>query len=138
VSEEQHRLELLKLYVEFFKHMTTLSAAAAVVLLTVYREGVAQERLIAASLGMFAVAVITSLIGMQDMIVRVRIGKDAGWMGEGLMMLSSAALSAGLVAVLWEAFDFPYWPLYILTVVLILAISGILIYRYRRRRTSSR
>jgi hypothetical protein len=36
--EEHRRQELLKLHFEFFKHFTTLSVAAAVVLLAVYRK----------------------------------------------------------------------------------------------------
>lgn len=36
---EEDTLERTKLRFEFFKHLTTLSTAAAVILLTVYREG---------------------------------------------------------------------------------------------------
>ena len=42
-GEEQRRQETLKFLFEHFKHLTTLSVAVAVVILAIYREGIAKE-----------------------------------------------------------------------------------------------
>jgi hypothetical protein len=76
--EEQRRQELLMLYFESFKHFTTLAVAAAVVLLAVYGEGIADQTLLAIALGMFGLAVLFAVIGMSQVLYRFRTGEGLG------------------------------------------------------------
>jgi hypothetical protein len=66
--EEQRRQELLKVFFESFKHFTTLAVTAAVVLLAVYREGIADQTLLAIALGMFRLAVLFAVLGMSQVL----------------------------------------------------------------------
>ena len=58
--------ELARMDFEFFKHLTTLSAAAVVAVLAVYREVTFDRFILIVTLLCFAVATALSLAGMQD------------------------------------------------------------------------
>jgi hypothetical protein len=73
-QQEQRRQELLKLYFEFFKHFMTPSVAAAVVFLAIYKEGIADQRMVLLSLSAFGVTVVFAVPGMVPVIVQLKSG----------------------------------------------------------------
>ena len=50
---------------EFLKHVATLSTAAALLILAIYREESFKERLLALTLGLLGLCVVISAFGMQ-------------------------------------------------------------------------
>jgi hypothetical protein len=128
--EEQQRQELLKLYFEFFKHFTTLGAAAAVALLAVYREGVAERRLLAFSLVLFGLAVVIAVLGMVSILGRFRRGHPVRRTDFTMMMLVTTMLGGGLLSVIVQVLGVPGWVLYV-GFVLALVAWGLDFYRRR-------
>jgi len=87
-QQEQRRQELLKLYFEFFKHFMMLSVAAAVVFLAIYKEGIADQRMVLLSLSAFGVAVVFAVPGMVLVIVqfKIRASSTAPGLSDMLML----------------------------------------------------
>jgi hypothetical protein len=63
-SQERHTEEFVKLTFELCKQLTTLSTAGALIVLAVYRELTFGEKLLAATLVLFGLTVIVSLMIM--------------------------------------------------------------------------
>ena len=63
-DEERHREELVKLNFEMCKHLRTLSTAATLVVLAVYREVAFEGTLLGATLSLSGVTVIVSVASM--------------------------------------------------------------------------
>ena len=127
-QQEQRRQELLKLYFEFFKHFMTLSVAAAVVFLAIYKEGIADQRMVLLSLSAFGVAVVFAVPGMVLVIVqfKIRASSTALGLSDMLMLSVSAMFSIGLFHVLfYEVFGLTIWLT--LTLVAFPTIEGLLI-----------
>lgn len=57
------------MHFEFYKHLTTLSVAAAVAVVAVYREFVIESAYLGIALIAFGVCAITSLFGMLEAVV---------------------------------------------------------------------
>jgi hypothetical protein len=131
--EEQRRLELLKLLFEFFKHFTTLGAAVGVILLAVYREGVADRLLVATSLVMFGLGVIAAAYGMVFVLFRMRSGNPVGVGPLVLVALVMALICGGLLLFIQELLAVPNW----VGVILLVVLLGLIIYgRYGRKRSA--
>jgi hypothetical protein len=129
-QEEQRRQELLKLYFEFFKHLTTLGVAAAVVLLALYREGIAERELVAFSLMMFGLASFIAVCGMLMTVARFRAGKAGGRAFSMLLSLVFVLFSYGLLVFIVQATNTPTWVLYVVAGALVLVL-GFVLYRQR-------
>jgi hypothetical protein len=70
---EERRQEELKLFFEYFKHLTTLSVAVAVVILAIYREGIAKEAALYVTLALFGFAVLIAVFGMLLALAQFRL-----------------------------------------------------------------
>lgn len=84
-NNEERRREVLKLYFEFFKHLTTLSAATALVLLAVFREMGVSPVTTLASVAVLGVSLLVSFIGMAVTVNHVETAK-AGFVARWLML----------------------------------------------------
>jgi hypothetical protein len=105
---EDGRREALKAHLEIFKHVATLDTATAVVLLTIYREGLVESIVLAMSLGALGVSLIASLYGMGDCaaLLRREKGRAEGRPRYVYLALSSPLFVAGLVTFAIYAFGF--------------------------------
>lgn len=111
--EEQRRQELLKLYFEFFKHFTTLGAAAGVVLLALYRAGIGEQEMLAYPLVMFGLAAVAAAFGMSVVLIRFRSGEAAGRGLSGAMYLVASLFAGGLLLFLDGVLGIPGWVLWV-------------------------
>ena len=59
-DEERHREELVKLAFEMCKHLTTLSAAATLVVLAIYRKLTFGSTLLGVTLSLFGLTIVVS------------------------------------------------------------------------------
>jgi lysylphosphatidylglycerol synthetase-like protein (DUF2156 family) len=92
-QEVQRGQETLKLHFEFFKHFTTLSGAAAVVIMAIYKEGIAEQKtLLILSLVMFGLAVAVAVYAIVMVMGVFGLGK-------ALLKDSEMALLYSLVVV---------------------------------------
>jgi len=64
IREEHRAEEFVKLCFEFFKHLTTLSTAGALVVLAVYRELAVGEWLLGLTLVLFGISILASVLSM--------------------------------------------------------------------------
>lgn len=95
--------ELLDKYFDFFKHVGTLNAAVAVVLLAITRdEGLGPSVYLA--LGFFGVSLIVALLGMDDVLRALRFPTTSS--GAGLRkksLVSGGMFLGGLAGFAWAA-----------------------------------
>ena len=128
--EEQSRQELLKLLFEFFKHITTLGGAAAVVLLAVYREGIAERELLPSSLVMLGCGVFAAILGMVLAVGRFRKGSAAGQLDLAMLAVAIALVAGGFIVFIAQILNIPSWVL----VIALIVIAAALVYvRYTGR-----
>lgn len=133
--EEQRRQEALKLFFEYFKHLTTLSVAVAVAILAIYREGIAKEAALYVALGMFGFAVFIAVFGMLLALTQLRLGQAAFGVQIGLMGLVTGLFGGGLLTFMYVALRLPL-VLLLVPVLLVVALLVLLPGRdaYRRLR----
>jgi hypothetical protein len=126
--EELRREELLKLYFEFFKHFTTLSVAAVVVLLAVYREVAAERLRLLLSLGHFGVAVILAVFGIAAAMSHFRMGKEAGQLNLVLARLVAVFFGGGLSSFILPVLGV---PIYLYWLPVAVSLVGYIFYLHR-------
>jgi len=68
---EERRVEVLKLYFESFKHVTTLDTATALVLLAVYRFSDTRPATLGLTLALLGLSLVTCILGMASVITVV-------------------------------------------------------------------
>jgi heme A synthase len=109
--EEQRRQELHKLHFEFLKHCTTLGVAAAVILLAVFREGIAERELVVVSLLMLGIGVFAAMMGMVMAVARFRKGSAAGRLDLAMLAVVSSLVGGGLMVFIGQVLNVPTWVL---------------------------
>jgi hypothetical protein len=135
--EEHQRQETLKLYFDYFKHMTTIGAAATVVLLAVYREGVGERLWVTGTLVLFGTAVVAALFGMFMTLTLFREGMGLDLWIRAWAILSSAALVGGIVTFMRRTLGLPRWTTTALVLLLVLLYYASY-HRPQRERDSDR
>ena len=126
--EEQRRQEALKLYFEYFKHLTTLSVAGAVVMLAIYREGIAEQAGLSTSMGLFGLAVFIAVFGMLLVLSRFRFEAPVGEAPGTLMYVVNGLFGGGLLTFMYIALGIPLWVPLVVAPILLIAMMVI----YRR------
>jgi len=132
-SEDRERRaeEFAKLCFEYFKHLTTLSTAGAVVVLAVYRELTVGTVLLAATLVLFGVTILTCVISMMACTTHFssspyRVSeRNLGW----LMAGASISFVTGVESFMPLMIQLPNWANFVLLPVVVL----ILVWLTRRR-----
>jgi len=133
-GDNDARKETIKLEFEFFKHLTTLSTAAALVLLAVFRDvlDVQQEFLrLGVLLTLLSVSLMSSLMGMYDAVFRMsKPLADAAtipqaWLYNTALVPFVVAVGTS-VLVAFGLVDVPWWGITIIVLVAVLAILGAL------------
>lgn len=135
--EDQRRQESVRLYFEFFKHLATLGTVAAAATLAIYREGVTHRALLAYSLVMFGLGMLSALVGMARMLSRFSAGAAVGGASTLLAYLIVVLIGGGLLLVIKETLNFPDWMKPALMLMLLVLVV-FLVYARHRRRTSTR
>jgi hypothetical protein len=124
---EERRQEELKHFFEYFKHLTTLSVAVAIVILAIYREGIAKEAALYVTLALFGYAVLIAVFGMllalaqfRRELVRIVV---LIWL---LVLVTGGLFGIGLLTFMHVASGIPLWLLLVvaLLVVALLVLSG--------------
>jgi len=131
---------------EFLKHTTTLSTAAALLILAIYREAPFKERLLALTLSLIGLCVVLSVFGMQAIAMGSRKllpvpavsekTQDAmvGW----ITTVTGALFSASVIAFALVVLGVRFWPaLWILLPLVALLIGALLFVRRRHKRQVS-
>jgi small-conductance mechanosensitive channel len=152
--EEQRRLEVLKLYFEFYKHFTTLSAAGGVALVAIYRGGLVSQKmpqqLVALSLLLFGLAASISAFRMAKVLQR--LGEDEAVVRTDNIMVAvvTSLVVAGAVAFMAVATGwYGTTPWLLRSVIIVLSViifvwfvvwtvSTFLRFRHRQRQRSER
>jgi predicted membrane channel-forming protein YqfA (hemolysin III family) len=137
---ETDRLEIIKLRIDFFKHITTLSGAAIVIVLTLTR-GMASYGtggLLAIVSVMFTIAAVISMVGMLTCIHFVDRGSHLRYnVGRVTCDLAGGAFLAAVVSLMVVIFGIPLIPTLIVmgvTWVVSLIIAILYFLRSRKRR----
>jgi len=120
--EEQRRQESLKLYSEYFRHLTTLSFAAAVVILAIYRKSIAEQAWLSTSLVLFGLAAYLEMFGMLLVLTRFRFGQEVGVAPIVVMSLVTGLFGGGLLTSMYIAIGIPLWVLVVAAPILLLAM----------------
>ena len=63
-EENQDKYEVQKIALDYFKHMTTISGAAALALVAIYKEELLDKELLLAALAVFGISAFSSFIGI--------------------------------------------------------------------------
>ena len=130
-AQERRIEEFIKLCFEFFKHLTTLSTAGALVVLAVYRELAFEAVLLAITLALFGVTILISVLSMMtcttyfspsDFRPSERVW---GW----LMFGASASFITGVESFMLFLIQWPRW----LSLILLPVVLLILVWLTRRR-----
>lgn len=117
-TEENHSQEWRQLVFDYYKQLATLSGAAIVVVLAIYREDILELNSIQFALANFGLSVYTAVTGMRRMVVwfpyvRTGIRPDAPFLAE----LSVNFLSIGVASVMVSALDLPPRAIYVVVAV---------------------
>jgi len=147
-TRDEDRQQLWDRCFESLKHITTLSTAAALLILAIYREEPFKERLLALTLILLGICVVISVFGM--VVISVSSGKQPPyiilpseetedttirWMTIGAGCVFMASVAAFALAVL----AVPFWPqLWILVAMAVLLVVALLFVRWRRKRQKNR
>ncbi len=75
-NKEEGRREALKLYFEFFKHLTTLNTAAALVMLAIFREMEAPLVSTLTAVILLGLSLLVSLLGMAVVVRSVERAEE--------------------------------------------------------------
>jgi hypothetical protein len=130
-AQERRAEEFVKLCFEFFKHLTTLGTAGALVVLAVYRELTFEAVLLALTLAMFGVTILTSVLSM--MICTTYFSPSEFRPSEGvlgwLMAGASGSFIIGAESFMLFLIQWPRW----VNVVLLPMVLLILVALTRRR-----
>ena len=133
---------------EFLKHITTLSTAAALLILAIHREEPFQTLLLAVTLILIGLCVVQSVYSMQLIALDSR-SESSGWLRSRLFseqtqdeitalltVLSGALFSASVVAFALLLLEVPFWPSIAILGTLVLLLTVLLLLhrrRYKRR-----
>jgi hypothetical protein len=139
-DEERHREELVKLTFEMSKHLTTLSVAATLVVLAIYRELTFGSALLGVTLSLFGLTIVVSIgLMVVSMSYFTHRGRQDRVAVDPLLMWASAAASyifvAGVGAFMLFLRDLPLWALAFVIVALLLLARSVRAY-FRRQRAS--
>ena len=145
-DEGDDRQRFLDRCFESLKHVTTLSTAAALLILAIYSEQPFKERLLALTLILMGLCVVLSVFGMLTIALgtlelppyQTAMSEEAQdamiwWITTGAGVIFSASVIAFALAIL----SVPFWPsLGVLVALLLLLIGVLLVVRRRRKRRS--
>jgi len=132
---------------EFLKHVATLSTAAALLILAIYREESFKERLLALTLGLLGLCVVISAFGMQIIATGSRepppnrrtFGEDT--QDAMILLITSttrAVFSAAVIAFALAILSIPFWYATLLLGAIAVLLTVLLLFvRWRRKRQSS-
>jgi hypothetical protein len=132
---------------EFLKHTTTLSTAAALLILAIYREAPFKERLLALTLILFGLCVAVSVFGM--LLISLGSGKprpnQTTWSDEtqdaiirGITTTTGSVFIGSVGAFALSFLAVPFWHgLWILLALMGLLVGALLFIRRRRKRQPS-
>ena len=136
-GQEHRKEELVKLSFELFKHLTTLSTAASLVVLAVYQEITFERALLGATLSLFGLTVLVCVVSMLAGISYFsnRADKPAAeptfvW----LATVASASFVAGVEAFLLFLINLPYWAGVVAGALLLLGLGFLLRRSFRLRK----
>jgi hypothetical protein len=148
VPDTEDRQQLWDRCLESLKHITTLSTAAALLILAIYREEPFKERLLTLTLILLGSCVVISVFGMVN--ISVSSGRQPPyitlfreetedalirWLTIGAGVVFMASVIAFALAVL----SVPFWPqVGILLALLVLLVGTLLYVRRRRKRQNTR
>ena len=108
-DESRHRHEeALKLCLDGCKHMSTLSAIAAGILVAIYREDVVGSVPLAIALIMLTLSIITSFMGLLSSTLRFVIGGGLEFPFV-LLFFSIDLFAIGVLGVVAEVLHLPAW-----------------------------
>jgi hypothetical protein len=136
-DEERHREELVKLSFEMCKHLTTLSAAATLIVLAIYRELTFGSTLLGVTLSLFGLTIVVSTGTMvASMSYFTNIGRRDRAAADPLFMWPSAAaiyiFIIGVAAFMLFLLDLPGWVLIFVVLALLLLGRSVTAYFHRR------
>jgi len=146
-DEGDDRQRYLDRCFEFLKHVTTLSTAAALLILAIYREQPFKGRLLALTLILIGLCVVISVFGMQ--IISLGSAKpppnQTAWSDETqdaiirYIIITGAVFSASVTGFALTILDVPFRSgLSVLLALLALLIGALLFVRRRRKRPPSK
>lgn len=124
-TDEDLSKEWRELVFDYYKHLTTLSGAAIVLVLAIYREDILELDSVQFALVMFVLSLYTAVTGMRRVLVwfpYVRTGNrpDAPFLAE----VSVGLLSTGVAGILIPVLNLPPQALYL---VLAVVLGGLLL-----------
>jgi hypothetical protein len=142
-DQERHTEELVKLTIDLCKHLTTLSAAGALIVLAVYREVTFDEWLLGVTLVLFGLTILVALVvvaaGITYFTARgsAMRGHGAALPVEPYLMWASWIALGLFVAGVWSfivfLLDWSWWVNLIIVVVLIVVL-WLTVWESRKRR----
>jgi hypothetical protein len=129
---KQRRLEALKMRLDFLKHLTTLSGAATVVVLTLLQLGPSPRIIsgLAIVVLMFALVFLVSTVGMLVMIDMFETkGAESPHFSTGrrTSAMAGALFGAGVFALINVAFGLPLARTLVLTIVVMVVLYAMLV-----------
>jgi len=142
--EDYDRQRYLDRCFESLKHVTTLSTAAALLILAIYREQPFKEGLLALTLILMGLCVVLSVFGMLTIALGSRelppyqtaiSEKTEDAMVWAITTGAGVVFSASVIAFALAILSAPFWPsLVVLLALLVLLIGALLYVRFRRKR----
>ena len=142
--EDEDRQRFLDRCFESLKHVTTLSTAAALLILAIYREQPFNERLLTVTLVLMGLCVVLSVFGMLTIAMGSRelppyqtaiSAKTEDALVWSITTVAGVVFSASVIAFALAILAAPFWPsLVVLLALLVLLIGALLYVRFRRKR----
>jgi hypothetical protein len=148
VPDTDDRQQLWDRCLESLKHITTLSTAAALSILAIYREEPFKERLLALTLILLGSCVVISVFGM--VLISVSSGRQPPYITllseetedaviRWLTISAGCVLMASVVAFTLAVLSVPFWPqVGILLALFVLLVGTLLFVRRRHKRQKTR
>jgi hypothetical protein len=137
LDEDDRQLEAVKLCIEYLKHLTTLSGAGTVVVLTLMERRGANLLHLAIPAFFFGVATVVCLLGMYYLIAGVA-HNDLDRADTGVLFVAgvSGMFVVAIVSLMAGPLNLPEWVRFAIGVLIMAAgAAGLGYLRYRKRDT---